>query len=420
MKKMTNSLIGLPRLLISLGIAFANGKAATLPTPTFTPASGSTIAPGTKIEFDIPDEAQSTGSVYVFYTVNDADNPLETTYKELSASVEDRFQGLPFKVALAMADEDDVMRWSIPCVITESGNVTFRARLAIAQADANGGTDDNMGGGGDGTLAYSEIIEATYRVEGDIARPYAPTFSPAPGALTAGNRNIRLTSRYGDDPLHMTYYAIDGNDEVFEANTYDELLNLEDAGKITFYTSPIPIDRPLTIKAVTFEVNAATYSVLRSDIVKATYWPDDAEEPLVTVAAPKFSPNGGEVAKNSRVSLTSATYGAKIHYTVDGSEPTAQSTEYTSPIIIDRDMTVKAVALFGTKSASDVVASTYTVTGSEVPPVVPEKPAETVAAPTFSVPAGEVEKDTEVGIACATEGAEIYWSFGRSEPISHT
>ncbi|MDE5703800.1 MAG: chitobiase/beta-hexosaminidase C-terminal domain-containing protein, partial [Bacteroidales bacterium] len=403
-------------LFLTLGTAFANGKATTsLPTPALTPPSGSTIQPGTKILFDIPDEAQSTGSVYVFYTVNSPDIPLETTYKELIASNEDQFQGLAFNVALAMADDNDVMNWTIPCVIMESGTVTLRARLAIAKPDENGSTDDNMSGSGDGTLTYSDIIEATYQVEGDIKRPDAPTFSPVPGALAAGG-TIRLTSSYIDDPLHMTYYAIDGDHEIFEASTYGELMDLEDAGKITFYISPISIDRPLTIKAVTFEVNAATMNVLRSDIIEATYWPDNCEEPEVTVAAPRFSPNGGTVAKNYRVKLTSATAGARIHYTTDGSEPTAQSTEYKGAITIDRDMTIKAVAFFGTKSVSAVTESSYTVTDSETPPLEPETPAETVAVPTFSVAGGEVEKNTKVTISCATKGAKIYYTVDGSEP----
>ena len=89
---------------------------------------------------------------------------------------------------------------------------------------------------------------------------------------------------------------------------------------------------------------------------------------------------------------------------MDGSEPTAQSTQYTEAVVIDKSLTLKAIAIIG-DNKSEVATAAYTVNGEE-----------TVAAPTFSVKAGEVEKGTKVSIACETEGAVIYYTVDGTEP----
>jgi hypothetical protein len=51
--------------------------------------------------------------------------------------------------------------------------------------------------------------------------------------------------------------------------------------------------------------------------------------------------------------------GAEIHYTTDGSQPTAQSTLYTAPITLSETTVVKAIAIKDGKSSS-VTSRTYT------------------------------------------------------------
>ncbi len=103
--------------------------------------------------------------------------------------------------------------------------------------------------------------------------------------------------------------------------------------------------------------------------------------PTATVAA---SVNQKYVAKGAEIELTATPAGAGIHYTLDGSEPTANSTLYTAPIIIDNDVTLKAVACAEDYYDSEVlmreyrvstlaVISTYPADGVEVirPDVIP-------------------------------------------------
>lgn len=52
---------------------------------------------------------------------------------------------------------------------------------------------------------------------------------------------------------------------------------------------------------------------------------------------------------------------AAIYYTLDGTAPTAESTLYTEPIVLDADTTVTAVAIKEGFADSDTAAFTYTV-----------------------------------------------------------
>ncbi|RSD19437.1 chitobiase/beta-hexosaminidase C-terminal domain-containing protein [Amycolatopsis eburnea] len=80
-----------------------------------------------------------------------------------------------------------------------------------------------------------------------------------------------------------------------------------------------------------------------------------------TVAAPTFSPPGGTYSAAQTVTLSSATSGATIRYTVDGSTPTASSTLYSGPISVPNSRTVNAIALKSGSTTSPVSSATYTI-----------------------------------------------------------
>lgn len=53
----------------------------------------------------------------------------------------------------------------------------------------------------------------------------------------------------------------------------------------------------------------------------------------------------GGVTAGTKVSLSTMTEGATIYYTVDGSTPTTASTKYTGEILVNKPMTIKAIAV---------------------------------------------------------------------------
>jgi hypothetical protein len=78
-----------------------------------------------------------------------------------------------------------------------------------------------------------------------------------------------------------------------------------------------------------------------------------------TVKAPTFSPAGGFYATTQTVTISCATPGATIHYTTDGSNPTAASPTYTVPISVPIPETVRAIAVANGDVPSPVASSTY-------------------------------------------------------------
>ena len=79
------------------------------------------------------------------------------------------------------------------------------------------------------------------------------------------------------------------------------------------------------------------------------------------VADPVLLPASCYFSPSTNVTISCATSGATVRYTLDGSEPTASSAEYTGPIALSATTTVKARAFSADKEASDVVFATYTL-----------------------------------------------------------
>lgn len=88
---------------------------------------------------------------------------------------------------------------------------------------------------------------------------------------------------------------------------------------------------------------------------------DESGVVVERVAAPVFTPGAGAVIAGTKVSIATTTEGASIHYTVDGTEPTADSALYTEPIEVSEAMTIKAIAVKEGAENSEVVVAEYTI-----------------------------------------------------------
>lgn len=65
------------------------------------------------------------------------------------------------------------------------------------------------------------------------------------------------------------------------------------------------------------------------------------------VATPVITPKTGTYANEQEVTITCETENANIYYTLDGTDPTAQSTAYTDKFTVTETTTVKAIAIKG-------------------------------------------------------------------------
>jgi hypothetical protein len=124
-----------------------------------------------------------------------------------------------------------------------------------------------------------------------------------------------------------------------------------------------------------------------------------------SAAAPVISPAGGTFGTTQSVQMSSSTPSATIFYTVDGTTPTVTSTQYTAPITISTDSTVKAIASAPGYIQSAVTSATFTFT-NQVPPI------------TFTPAPGTYLNAQTVTLADADASAKIYYTLDGSAPSS--
>jgi len=118
---------------------------------------------------------------------------------------------------------------------------------------------------------------------------------------------------------------------------------------------------------------------------------------------PTFSPTAGTYNSNQTVTISSATTGATIRYTTDGSEPTGSSTVYSSPLSVTATTTLKAKASKSGLSDSNTGVSLYTLK---------------VVTPTFSPAAGTYTSAQTVTISTTTSGATLRYTTDGTDPTS--
>jgi len=142
------------------------------------------------------------------------------------------------------------------------------------------------------------------------------------------------------------------------------------------------------------------------------FWPPELKESNVSVSnvftikasTPKIDPSEGAFTAKVLVKLTSATSGAQIRCTLDGSEPTAESAVCVSPVLITETGTLlKAVATKEGLAVSDVASM-----GSPV--VIKATP------PKLTPDGGTFTDQVVVVLSCVTEGCTMHYTTDGGVP----
>lgn len=188
-----------------------------------------------------------------------------------------------------------------------------------------------------GNQADSPMYSYTIGADNGIAKP---SFSPPAGSYTSA-QNISLSNTLSGSSIR---YTMDGT----AANA-----------RSTLYTGPFALTSATTINAITIAADQN-----ESAIASATYVISADGGSGGTVAAPVFSHPSGSYTTRLRVNLLSATVGATLRFTTDGSTPNGNSTIYGGPIEINSNTTVKAMAFKSNMVASAITTASYTLTGT--------------------------------------------------------
>lgn len=160
-----------------------------------------------------------------------------------------------------------------------------------------------------------------------------PVISPPGSSGNSGTVNVTMTCGTAGATIR---YTTDGSDPTSGS---------------TVYSGSIPITVDTTVKARGF---LASYN--DSGIASETYLFGTPTVDTPVISPPGSSGNSGTV----NVTMTCATGGAAIHYTLDGSTPDNGDPVYSTALAVTTDTTVKAIGILATYNDSAVATETYT------------------------------------------------------------
>jgi alpha-tubulin suppressor-like RCC1 family protein len=209
------------------------------------------------------------------------------------------------------------------------------------------------------------------------ARAYPPDISLASGSHT-GTQSVTLSTPVASSRIHFTTNGVIPTDQ----------------DPFVLSGQSVTVDRSLTLKARVWRENWALGEVATADYFIT----------LDPPAVPVFSPPAGSYGSPQSVSVSSATSGATIRYTVDGSNPGPASPAYAGPIAVDGPLTLKAKAFAVDRPSSATATATYAIALSSAAP------------PNFSVPGGEYATAQLVYAGTATPGATVRFTVDGTDP----
>jgi hypothetical protein len=228
-----------------------------------------------------------------------------------------------------------------------------------------------VGGGNAALLAYdaTNLANLLYSTNADLARdnpgPAVPFTVPtiANGKVYTGETNrINIFGLLGATPTAPAPKIAPGSgsfsgsqtvaisDAIAGATIYYTLDGSTPTSGSAVYAGPFKIDSSVTVTAI-----ASPTGYLQSAPASATLTSTS------NAANPVFSLAPGTYSGAQSLTITDATKGATIHYTVDGTTPTAASPAYQGAIPVAVTETVQAIAVAPNLLASTVVGAAYVI-----------------------------------------------------------
>jgi alpha-tubulin suppressor-like RCC1 family protein len=229
-------------------------------------------------------------------------------------------------VTVTIADPDATLRYSTTGIDPTSSDATVTSGSSISVTQSQTLKVSGWKSGSPTSVVVARIYEL---------KAVAPSLSPVTGAY-GSSQSVSMSTTTSGATLR---YTTDGSEPTTSSTTY--------AGAIT-------VADTVTVKARAYKTGWTP-----SDSGYASYWIASG-----TVATPAITPTGGAQASPPLVAITTATAGATIRYTLDGSTPTGASPIFLYPFLVPVTTTVKAQAFKAGYTASAVASVTYDVDAS--------------------------------------------------------
>ena len=271
--------------------------------------------------------------------------------------------------------------WSLsPAVgtITAAGVYTAPSSIPAAQTVTVRAT-----GVADPTISATATVSLT-----PITQVESPTFSP-PGGTYTGSVSVTISTATSGASI---YYTLDGSTPTTGS---------------PIVSGPITLTASSWLRAAAFKTGMPT-----SFGVEYFYTISGGGGGGGQVATPTFSPAGGTYTGSVSVTISTATSGATIYYTLDGSSPMMSSPIASGPITLTASSWLRACAVKTGMTASPGVEYFYTISGGG------GGGGSQVATPTFSPAGGSYSGSVSVTISTATSGATIHYTLDGSSPTT--
>ena len=186
-------------------------------------------------------------------------------------------------------------------------------------------------------------VKITSNVQtGEITSAATATVVKADGPVAPAAFTLTFTPNADGTTFTATIPTVAGGEYSFDGTNYSATNTKANCAANTSYTGHVRIAATSTHKA-----SASTSSTQTS--------------PKLTVATPTFTPNGASSFTGTQsVTISCTTVGATIHYTTDGTAPTASSPVYSTALSLTSTTTVKAIAVKAGMNNSATATATFT------------------------------------------------------------
>ncbi len=181
---------------------------------------------------------------------------------------------------------------------------------------------------------------------------------------------------------------------VYDGTTL--FLTITDPVALTSFTTNFPIDIPKAIgsnTAIAGFTGATGYYAASQKILTWNFWSKPNLGPPQPVPAPTVTPAAGVFTTPQLVSMTDTLNGAAIHYTLDGTAPSASSPLYTGPVMLATTTLLQTIALAQGYPVSSTVTGKYVFPSATEPAMTASTPEVTSTNTVLTGPVVPVTSD---------------------------